>query len=248
MLPNPGIEGVLRRELDSLPLPSEEQWLPGPNRYGRAPTTAAWLVGGTMLIAAALVAGPALRDWRDSQSEGQAARPTPLVRPTVVNGVGVAPLRNMLRNPTLGYNIVLPADWRESGRWQSVPGDAALIGVATYTAHSPERELALLARYGTLAKLPWDVTAELWSSNGLSPLEWARNRGGCSATCIVGNTKINGVNFLTTVDSVTRVHYYYVERGDRVLAFSFIVGSAADQPEGVTADTLEQIVRSVGLP
>jgi len=248
MLRNSGIETVLRRELDGLPLPAEDRWLPGPDRHRGTWSTAVWLVGGSLLIALALVAGPALLAWRDSQSEGQAARPTPLVRPTVVNGVGVAPLRNILRNQTLGYNIVLPANWRESGRWQLVPGDATMIGVATYTAQSPERELALLSRYGTLTKLPWDVTAEMWSRNGLSPLEWARTRGGCSATCTVGNTKINGVNFLTTVDSATGVHYYYVERGDRVLAFSFIIGSAADQPEGVTADTLEQIVRSVGLP
>ena len=248
MLHNPGIEGVLRRELDSLPLPSEEEWLPGSDRHGRSSLTVAWLVGGALLIAAALVAGPALREWRASHSEGQAARPTPLVRPTVIGGVGIAPLRNIHRNPTLGFNIVLPANWRESGRWQSVPGDAALLGIATYTAQSPESELALLTRYGTLAKLPWDVTAEMWSSNGLSPLEWARTRGGCSANCVVGNARINGVDFLTTVDSVTGLHYYYVQRGDRVLAFSFIVGSAADQPEGVTADALDQIMRSIGLP
>jgi hypothetical protein len=248
MLRNPGIEGVLRRELDSLPLPSEDEWLPGSDRRSRSSMTAAWLVGGALLIAAALVAGPALREWRDSQSEGQAARPTPLVRPTVIGGVGVAPLRNIHRNLTLGFNIVLPANWRESGRWRLVPGDAALLGVATYTAQSQEQELALLARYGTLAKLPWDLTAEMWSSNGLSPLEWAQTRGDCSATCVVGTTKINGVDFLTTVDSRTGLHYYYIQRGDRVLAFSFIVGSATDQPEGVTADALEQIVRSVGLP
>jgi hypothetical protein len=248
MLRNPGVEGVLRRELDSLPLPSEEQWLP--SRDGRASvrSTAAWVVAGTLLIAAALLAGPALREWRDSQSEGQAARPTPLTRPTVVNGVGVAPLRNMVQNPTLGYNIVLPANWRASARWQLVPGDATLIGVATYTAQSSQQELALLNRYGTLARLPWDITAELWSRDGLTALEWARIRGGCSATCTIGNTRINGVDFLTTVDAVTGIHFFYVERGDRVLAFSFIIGSTADQPDGVTADTLEQIVRSIGLP
>jgi hypothetical protein len=51
---------------------------------------------------------------------------------------------------------------------------------------------------GTLAKLPWDLTVEMWSSNGLSSLEWARTRGGCSANCIVGTAKITGVDFLTT--------------------------------------------------
>jgi hypothetical protein len=38
-------------------------------------------------------------------------------------------------------------------------------------------------------------------------------------------------DFLTTVDSAG-LHYYYIERADRVLAFSFIVGGATDQPEG----------------
>lgn len=247
MLRNPGIESVLRQELDSLPLPPEEQWLPGRDRGGSWSTTA-WLVAGGVLIAIALVAGPALRDWREAQSEGTAARPTPLVLPTVVDGRRVAPLLNVVRDPALGYNIVLPANWRESGRWEQVPGDAMLIGRATYTAQSPDKLLALLDRYGALAKLPWDFTAELWSSNGLSALEWARLRGGCSTTCTVGHTQINGVSFLTTADAATGLHSSYVTRGDRLLMFSYVVGSAAEQPEGVTVDTLEQIVRSVGLP
>ena len=241
-----GIEGVLRGELDSLPLPPEDQWLP--SRSGRSGWTAAWFVAGALLIVAALFFGPALRDWRSSQNEGTAARPTPLVTPTVINGIGVAPLRNAVRNERMGFNILLPANWRESARWQQVPGDATLIGVATYTAQSAEKESALLARYGLLAKLPWDVTAELWARNGMSALDWAQARGACGATCTPGTTRIKGVDFVTTVDAQTGLHRFYVERGDRILAFSYIVGSAADQPDAVTADTLEQIVRSVGLP
>jgi hypothetical protein len=243
MLHNPGIETVLRRELDSLPLPPEEQWLPDSDRGGRW-STAGWLIAGTLLIAIALVAGPAVGA---RIGEGAAASRPPLVRPTILDP-RVEPLRNAVRNAALGYNVLLPANWRESGRWALVPGDASLIGIATYTARSPEQELALIGRYGALAKLPWDITVEMWSRNGLSALGWARTRGGCSATCTVGNAEIRGVSFLTTVDAATGVHFFYVERGDRVLAFSFIVGVAAEQPAGVTQDMLEEIVRSVGLP
>lgn len=246
MLRNAGIEDVLRRELNSLPLPPEDQWLPRRDRGGGS--TFAWLIVGGVVIVAALVGGPAIRDWRESQGNGAAARPTPLVLPTVVNGIGISPLRNVVRNQALGYNIILPANWRESARWQQVPGDPTLVGRATYTTQSPERELALLNTYGVLSKLPWDVSAEMWSTNGLTALEWALLRGWCSTTCVVGNTKITGVSYLTTVDSATGVHGFYVERGDRLLVFSYMVGSAAEQPEGVSADTLEQIVRSVGLP
>jgi hypothetical protein len=247
MLHNPGIESVLRRELDSLPLPPQDEWLPAAKHDG-APSTAVVLAAGSLLIVGAFVAGPAIRDWRESQSAGSAARPTPLVLPTVVNGIGISPLRNAWRNPALGYNIVLQANWRESARWQSVPGDPMLVGRATNTAQSPEQELALLNRYGTLAKLPWDLNVELWSSGGLSALEWARSRGGCAAPCTVGNTRINGTDFLTTVDTTTGVHAFYVTRGDRLLVFSYIIGTAAEQPAGVTVEILEQSVRSVGLP
>jgi hypothetical protein len=247
-----GIESVLRRELDSLPLPPEEKWLPGRDR-GAPWSTAAWVIAGALLIAIALVGGPFLRDWRAAQGEGTAARPTPLVLPTVVNGIGVSPLRHVLRNTTLGYNILLPANWRESARGQSPGPDPLLVGRATYTAHSPEAEDALLQKFGHLRlerfpTLPWDITVELWSRGGLGPLDWAKAQGRCSATCTIGSTQINGTSFLTTVEAATGTHTFYVERGDRVLVFLYVVGSAAEQPEGVTRDTLEQIVRSVGLP
>jgi hypothetical protein len=242
MLRNPGIESVLRRELDSLPLPPEEQWLP--DRDGGHWSSAAWLLTGSLLIGVALVAGPAVGALL---TQGAAASRPPLVRPTVLASRPIAPLPNLIVNTALGYSLLLQANWRESGRWQSIPGDAALLGVATYTARSSQQELALLNRYGPLAKVPWDLTAEMWSRNGMSTLDWARVRGGCAATCTVGNAQIRGVSFLTTVDAATGVHFYYVERGDRVLAFSFIVGTPAEQPQRVTQDTLEEIVRSVGL-
>lgn len=247
MFRNPGIESVLRDELDSLPLPPEEQWLPGHDRRSSW-STAAVLAAGTVLLVVALTAGPAIRDWRASHGAGVGARPTPLVLPTVVDGRVIVPLPTLWRNPALGYNIVLQANWRESARWQRVPGDPMLVGRATYTAQSPEQELALLNQYGTLAKLPWDLNVELWSSNGLSALEWARSRGGCTAPCTVGNTRIHGTDFLTTVDTTTGVHAFYVTRGDRLLVFSYIIGTSAEQPAGVTVEILEQSVRSVGLP
>ena len=251
MLRNPGIEIVLRRELDSLPLPPNEEWLPRNRRAGGAWSTAGVLAAGILLIVIAVVVGPAIREWREDQTQGNAARPTPRVLPTVVDGIGVSPLRNAVRNPTLGYNILLRANWRESARWQQVPPvsiEPTLIGRATYTARSIDQERETLGRYGALAKLPWDLTAEAWSSDGLNTLEWLRAYGGCVATCTVGSTRIKGVDFLTSVDAASGLHAFYVTRGDRVLAFSYIVGSAAEQPGGVTIDILDQAIQSIGLP
>jgi hypothetical protein len=248
MLRNPGIESVLRHELDSFPLPPEAEWFP--RDHGEKWSRAAWLISGTLLIVIALAAGRSLSDWRESRGEGAAARPTPLVLPTVVGGQRVSPLPNIWRDPALGYNIVLPANWRESARSRMVLGepDRSLIGRATYTAHTPQRELELIYRYGFLAKVPWDVTAELWSTELPSAVDWARTRGGCVATCTIGNTRINGTDFVTAIDSRTGMHAFYVLREDRLLAFSYIVGGPTEQPDGVTSNALEQIVRSVGLP
>jgi hypothetical protein len=246
MLRDPGIESVLRRELDSLPLPPEEQWLPGRGRSNGF-VAAAWLLAGSLLIVLAFVAGPALRDWRDSVSAATAARPTPLVLPTVINGIGVSPLRKIVREAALGYNLLLPANWRQSDRAQTQAA-VMLVARATYTARSSAEEAAVATRYDRSPTLPWDVTAELWSRGPLSALEWARTHGRCSGACAFGSTQINGVSFVTTVDGVTGVHAFYVERADRVLVFSYVVGSPAEQPQGVTTDTLEQIVASIGLP
>jgi hypothetical protein len=247
MLPSSNIDSLLQRELDSLPLPPEEQWFPRGTRRAGAWSIAGWAIAGTIVIALAFVAGPALRDWRDTR-DASAARPTPPVLPTVVGGHGIAPLPNEIRNTALGYNIVLPANWRESARWSGqIPGDPSLIGRATYTARTPQQEEVLLAR-DPLARLPWDLTAELWASGGLASLDWARLHGGCAATCIVDNREIHGVNFLTTVDSTSGLHAFYVSRGDRLLVFSYVAGTTAELPAGVTVDTLPEIVMNVGLP
>lgn len=243
---NPSIESMLRRELDSLPLPPESEWVPASGRRSGWGTTL-WFATGIAVIALALLAGPALRDWRDLRSEGSAARPTPLVLPTVVDGVGVSPLRNVSQHPELGFNLVLPANWRETGR-STFSGASVLIGRITYTAHSKDTEAALLSRYGATAKLPWDVVVELWAAGGMTANEWARDRGGCGSGCAMGTTTIYGSEFVTTVDGATGAHAFYVLRGERILVLSYVIGNAAEQPEGVTADTLDQIVRTVGLP
>jgi hypothetical protein len=245
-MPNPTIESALRRELDSLPLPPESEWLPASGRRSGWGTTL-WVATGVAVVALALVSGPALRDWRESRSEGVAARPTPLVLPTVIDGRGVSPLRNVSRHPELGFNLVVPANWRETES-TSFSGALVLIGRVTYTAHARDAEAALLRRYGTTAKLPWDVVVELWAAGAMTASEWARDRGDCGAGCALGTTTINGSEFVTSVNNATGAHAFYVLRGDRILVLSYMIGSAVERPEGVTAETLDQIVRTVGLP
>lgn len=243
---NPRIETMLRRELDSLPLPPESDWVPTTGRTSGWGTTL-WLATGLAVVVLVLVGGPALRDWRDSRSEGAAARPTPLVLPTVIDGIGVSPLRNVSRHPELGFNILLPANWRETARSTSTGAFLVLIGRVTYTAHSQDAEAALLSRYSATGKVPWDVVVEVWAAGAMSAGDWARERGGCGVGCGMGTTTIRGSQFVTTVDGATGAHAFYALRGDRILVISYVIGDVAEQPQGVTADTLEQIVQSVGL-
>lgn len=245
---NPSIESILRHELDSLPLPPQSQWVPERPRTSGWRTTL-WFATGIAVVAVALIAGPMLRDWRESQRNGVAARPTPLVLPTVVDGRLISPLSHISQHPELGFNLVLPANWRDTGRWTFSGRSPAPIAGVTYTAQTPEMEGTLLNRYGTTARLPWDVVVEVWAAGGMTASDWARERGGCAAGCTRGTTTIHGTEFVTSVDSATGAHAFYVLRGsDRILVLSYVVGAATEQPQGVTADTLDQIVRSVGLP
>lgn len=243
MFPNPGIESVLRRELDSLPLPSETEWIPsGSARQGWS--AAAWIALAAVLAPTAIVVGPMLADRAGTASQTAPSR-TPLVLPTVVDGRGVAPLPNAVRHPELGFNLLVPANWRETTR-PTAP-EPGLLGRITLTAQTADREAALLATYGAAAKLPWDLTIEVWAADQ-SAIQLARFRAACPPSCTLGTTVIYGVEYVTSRDTVTGRNAFYVARPDRVLVLTYVIGAPAEQPSGVSADVLEWIVRSVGLP
>jgi hypothetical protein len=260
MLPNSGFESVLRREIDSLPLPPEAEWMPSSTGPASGPL---WATGGVLLIVAAVIGGNAAREWRQA-AQPEAGSPAtvsstprvgPTALPTVVDGRGVAPVPIVARHPELGFNLVLPGDWRRAeDLWRVLYREYPLVGRVSYTARSPAEQAELLKRLGNRDaaelpwELPWDVSIAIWSNDGITAEQFARLRGGCGPTCTVSSTVIKSTTFLTTVDAVTGRHAFYAQRPNGLLVVSYIVGSAADQPTGVSSQTLENIVRSIGSP
>jgi hypothetical protein len=256
MLPNPGFDTLLRREINSLPLPPPTEWIPAMGGSHPA-STAAWALGGIALIAAAVIGGTAVREWRMSggtaADSGADATRGPLSSPRIIDRPRVLQLPIAVRHPELGFNIVLPANWREDDS-RAPSGSSSILGRVTFTARSAEQQAELLDRYarsqapGRPIELPWDVSVTLWSDDGTGVEQFARTRG-CASACTLTTAVINGTMFVTTVtDALTQRHAFYVQRPHGLLEFSYIIGGAADQPTGVTPETLGGIVHSVGLP
>ena len=256
MLPNPGFDTLLRREIDRLPLPPRDEWIPAKGRSHPASVTA-WVLVGAVLFAAAAMGGTALREWRlpsgnAADSSATAAR-NPLSSLRVIDQPRTIQLPpSAVRRPDLGFNILLPSGWREAD--DLAPGASAMLGRVTLTARSVEQRAALVNRYTQAQaparpiELPWDVTFTLWADDGAAVEQFARARG-CASTCTVTTTVINGTTFIATVtDGVAQRHGFYVRRPQGLIELAYIIGSASDQPAGVTPETLEAIVRSVGLP
>jgi hypothetical protein len=60
-------DALLERELDTLPVPPESEWMP-PEASRSTGLRAVWVISGTVIIVAAAVGGAALREWRQDHS------------------------------------------------------------------------------------------------------------------------------------------------------------------------------------
>lgn len=258
MLPELSIERVFRRELDSLPLPPDDTWVPSPKAQRLhllgavvAATAVVLLIGTALAVREAADAAAAAR-------RGVVTTPQPLalgsqVRPTCADGRCVSAVPIVIRNPALGYNLWIPGDWRQT----KVPAPASqggLVDRSLFTARYPQdEEAAIAAANGVPA---WDFLVEVWDRQGRSALDFART-GTCAsqaisraATCEVSTQTLRGQPTVVTTVSLLGGGYtksYYVERGERLLILRYVIDPAVDRPSHVTEQTLEQIVRMIGL-
>jgi len=264
MFPELSIERVFRRELDSLPLPSEEIWVPA---HRTAPSAIlAVSVAGAALVVAVVAAGLI----RDMSGAAMASTP-PSVRPSAsceppafsANGRCAMLLPNGIRNPAFGYNLTIPGNWREvrmpAGTDPFVigrPGGPSLtapflLDRRVFTARSPQDWSAA----GVIAPA-WDMDVQVWDRQARTAIEWARTFPCDDPSVSLGDTNcvqseevIRGTTVVVTTVYSFRWHItsYYLERGDRILILRYLYSEMSQPPAGVTEETLKGIVRSIGL-
>lgn len=246
MSPQKSLEAIFERDLDQLPLPDADRWVPTEKR-DLFPVAAVAALAIFLMVGLVTVAG-----IRDQVSSRVLSSPPTLVRPTVIGGVGIGPLPNDYRNTEFGYNLTVPAWLRASNVLPTNAAAKGLLHSARFTGRSPDQESALLGSAGARSgQTPtWDLLIEVWQRDGLSAGEWATQHDRCAAACTVGSAVIHGTSALTaewTDSSDARVHAFYFERGPNILVLRYAIGSEAERPQDVTPELLEQVVRSIGL-
>jgi hypothetical protein len=272
MFPELSIERIFRRELDSLPVPDEPLWVP--NRRARNPAVVAIVVvSAAFLLAVAALGLIREANGAATQPRGVASPPPTLPArascvPSAVsaNGRCVTFLPNAVRNPAQGYNLTIPANWREA---QMPPGTEPFV------PDRPNRQISLTApflldRHVFTARstqegkvngdaVPvWDLDVQVWDRQGRTALDWSLTFGPCdhsvvtfgTSACVERTEMIRGVAVIVT--TVYNLHgprgtSYYLERGDQMLILRYWSDPSAASPEGVTEGTLEGIVQSIGL-
>ncbi|HEV8536651.1 MAG TPA: hypothetical protein VGR87_13185 [Candidatus Limnocylindria bacterium] len=249
MLPELGIERAFQRDLDLLPLPPEEAWVPAA-RHGYRLAVAAAVAGVTAVLIVLILSS--ITGDRTGVGSPE-LRVTPPPRPTCVDGgrICIAPVPIMHRHPELGYNLWLPGDWREASASSGPSGD--LLDRRVFTPRTADEETIATAANGTPA---WDLIVEVWRRGERSALEWAR-AGGCggsepslAATCHLETQTLRGApTVVTTVSFLDRreTKTYYIDRGERLLILRYVVDQAIGRPAHVTEETFDQIVRMIGL-
>jgi hypothetical protein len=272
MLPELSIERVFRRELDSLPVPAEQLWVP--NRRTRPSAIVAVSVVGAALVLIIAAAG-LIREASGAatQPRGAASAPPSLpARPTCAppafgaNGRCTTLVPNSVQNPALGYNLTIPGDWREV---QMPPGAEPfvreglaspaltapfLLGRQVFTARPP-REWVLVTNNEVPA---WDLDVQVWDRQGRTAVDWSRTFGPCEpayvtlgvSTCARATETIRGTPFVVTTVSTlhgSQTRSYYLERGDQMLILRYRTDPNVGAPPGVTVETLQRIVHSIGL-
>jgi hypothetical protein len=243
------------RELDAVPVPPPERWVPGAKRGVRVPTFV--LIAMVGVTALALVAGSAVREFRMMRESavggsGPAATPTvapatapvtfPPAYPTFIGDQGFAPLPRLAQNTSVPYNLLLPAWFRHSEAEEIAPRPAGLQTIEVFTARTREEEARFLGR----DPVPWDLVVETWTRGSRTAEDWARSTYRCAQTCSLSQTRINGVAALVATMPGHKV--YLIERGDRLIVLRYAVGTEAERPRETSEATLDRIINSLGLP
>jgi hypothetical protein len=273
MFPELSIERVFQRELDELPVPNEELWVPA-GRARPLGIVVVAVVGAALLLVFA--AAGLVRDASGAatQPRGGITTPTSLPsRPTCTppsgsNGRCVSLVPNAIRNTAFGYNLTIPGEWRETkmpagtepfvpDRQGASPSLTApfLLDRQVFTARPPQEWVGI----PTINMAPaWDLDVQVWDRQGRSAQEWSLTFGPCDharvnygpAGCVERTETIRGVTTVaTTVSTISgsETISYYLERGDQMLIVRYWTDPNVAPPAGVTNVTLEGIVRSIGL-
>ena len=274
MFPELSIERVFRRELDTLPLPDEQMWMPR-----RTPGPSA-IVGVSLLGAAVVLAVAAVGLVRDASGAATQPRGVVTTQPSLqpqatceppaygANGRCARPVPNGIRNPAFGYNLTIPGEWHEakmpSGTEPFVPDRPNTTGPSLSAPFLLDRKV-FTARslyewvLTTDSAVPvWDLDVQVWDRQGRTALEWSRTFGPCDpaipvyggSSCKQRTEVIRGGTFLVTTVSTfrgTKTTSYYLDHGDQLLILRYSSDPNVTPPPGVTEATLEGIVRSIGL-
>ncbi len=252
MLRDYNFRDALHRQVDSIALPPEEDWVPKARTESARWALAAAVVG-VIVLAAALAAISARPTESPAAQEPVPA--TPPARPTVVDGRAgraVAPLPNLYRNTQSNYNLVLPAWFHESHVSVRTASDADLLDRRVFTARSDADE----ARFADSQFVPWDLFVEVYQRRDRTVEQWAAalgcNRSGPAgaSTCTLQTTRLAfGVEAVVgTRSDPLPGKFYLVERGAQLLVLRYSLGDESNRPQDVTQATLDQIIGSLGLP
>jgi hypothetical protein len=268
MFPELSIERIFRREIESLPLPDERLWVPKKGTTRLA--IVAWSVVGAALLLVLVVAG-VIRDRNGAATQPSGAvQPPASCEPSAFGASGrcLSLLPNLFRNQAYGYNLTFPAGWREV----QMP-----VGTEPFVRDQPSADPSLTAPFlldrhvftarsardwaGTAGNLApaWDLDVQVWDRQGRTALDWSRAFP-CGAPVAFGDTRcvrseepIHGMTATVTTVFSFRWHItsYYLERGDQMVILRYMYSEMSQPPLGVlpsvAEDTLQQVVRSIGL-
>ncbi len=248
MLRDYNFRDALRREVDRVALPREDEWIPEISSE-RGPWPVLATIGAIMMAAVLVI----LIEARPTESPvaQQPAVVTPPSRPTTLpGGIGLVPLPIMYHNEQFNYNLVVPAWFHQTASTGS-PSSPSLLGSVVFTARSEADE----AQFSRGQLHPWDLIVEVYRRGDLSVEQWAANLG-CGAsgqtasrTCGSAPSVINGVHMLVvTYADPMPGKMYLVERGEQLLVLRYNLGDESNRPQDVTQLTLDQIITSLGLP
>lgn len=228
------LDSLFARDLDRLPLPEPELWLPPSRRRRSRPLSIATAIIAAVVLGA--IAGLGLQEVRSSKVPAAAT-----AAPTGSPAAGASWIHV---NSRFNYSIALPTQWRRSEAERIVPSDVGRLGSREiFTARTPQEE----ARFVGSQPLPWNLFIEVWDRAGQSAEDYLRTWWRCAEGCVTATT-LKGARVLVGVMGPPLVgRVYVIERGERFLVLRYGIGDESNRPRDVTEETLQRIISSLEL-
>lgn len=229
------LEALFARDLDRLPLPEPELWLPPPRRQRSRPLSIAAAIIAAVVLGA--LAGLGLQEVRSSKAPAAAT-----AAPTGSPAAGASWIHV---NSRFNYSIALPIQWRRSEAERIVPSDVGrgLVSREIFTARTLQEE----ARFVGSQFLPWNLFIEVWDRAGQSAEDWLRTWWRCAEGCVTA-TSLKGARAVVGVMGPPFLgRVYVIERGERFLVLRYGFGDESNRPNDVTEETFQRIISSLEL-